>query len=517
MNLRNVDGTQFRELSEGSHKKILFDCDICGIQVEQPYRTYLKQNNGKFCRKCRNKHTASRPDVKKKQSVATKERWLDDEYRENIVQKVSLARKQEWSNGTRRVTNKTSYATIVKLLINENFTLTTSYDDYMKYGSTISVKCPQGHNYTTNYTRWVNGHRCPNCRKADFNMIYTAFLTDNYQLLTNEEEYSNNNQKLNYVCPKGTKHSISWSNWQLGHRCPCCNDGMSKAEKEIAEFITNLGIDIQLKNRGIIKPLELDIVIPSKNIAIEYDGLYYHGTKKGKKDKNYHLNKLKMCNEAGYRLITLFEDEWVTRKEIVIDRLKHILTHEKAVYARKCVIVEITPKMAKEFIDKHHIQGYTQCAIKLGAYYNNELVSVMTFAKGNISKGASHKINVWELSRFCTSCSVVGIAGKLLKYFEQNYTWTEIYSYADLRWSEGDVYKQIGFELVGTTNPNYWYFKDNTKRWHRFNFRKDRIKHLATREGMTEWDIMQEQGYDRIWDCGNMKFIKHLQTQSKYV
>jgi hypothetical protein len=313
------------------------------------------------------------------------------------------------------------------------------------------------------------------------------------------------------LCPKGTKHTISWSNWQLGHRCPCCNIGMSKAEKEISEFITDFGIPIELKNRSIINPLELDIIIPEKHIAIEYNGLYYHGVKNGTKDSIYHLNKLLECNNKGYRLITIFEDEWITRKEIVKNRLKHILIKEKGLYARNCKIVEITPRIAKEFIDKYHIQGYVQSSIKLGAYYENELVAVMTFAKGNISKGSSHKTNIWELSRFCTSHSVTGIAGKLLKYFERNYEWVEIFSYADLRWSEGNLYKQIGFNLIGTTKPNYWYFKDNTKRLHRFNFRKDKIKHLASNEMQTEWDIMKEQGYDKIYDCGSLKFVKYNQ------
>lgn len=508
MNLRNIDGTSEIHLKTSSHKHILFDCDICNNTVEQSYRNYLKQNDGKFCRKCRNKHTANLPNVKKKQSKATKERWNDIDYRSNITKKISEIRKKEWENGSRKVTNKTPYPKLLKLLLNENYILITSYNDYIKQGSNIIVMCPKLHHFTTTYTHWMQGHRCLECRKADFNKINTSFFNEKYTLLTKENEYINNIQKLEYLCPKGTKHSISWSNWQLGHRCPCCNNGMSKAEKEIADFIRQLNIDIELKNRLLISPLELDIIIPSMKIAIEYNGLYYHGIIKGNKDKNYHINKLQKCNDVGYRLITIFEDEWVTRKEIVKSRLKHILIKEKSIYARKCTVSKITTQLAKNFIDTHHIQGYTQCAIKIGAYYNNQLVAVMTFAKGNISKGSVFKENVWELSRFCTSQSIVGIAGKLLSYFEKEYKPMKIYSYADRRWSDGNVYKKVGFDFIGITAPNYWYFNDNKKRIHRFNFRKDKIKHLASKENMTEWDIMREQGYDKIYDCGNMKFEK---------
>ena len=102
--------------------------------------------------------------------------------------------------------------------------------------------------------------------------------------------------------------------------------------------------------------------------------------------------------------------------------------------------------------------------------------------------------------------NVIGIAGKLFEHFKDNYEWDNIFSYADRRWSDGSLYKIIGFDFVYNTSPNYWYFKEDNKRIHRFNFRKDKIKHLGNEE-QTEWEIMQEQGWNRIWDCGSMKFV----------
>lgn len=469
MNLRNIDGSEIDKISTGSHKKILFNCDICNSTVEQSYRNYLNQNNGKFCRTCRNKHTANRPDVKKKQSIATKKRWLDNEYKEKTSKSLSIACKKAWDNDERRKNLSKNNPMYNELICKK-----------------VSIQTTETKESIFNYIKSI-GYDYIKHEKIK-GKVYVDYLCNNKHIV---------HQRLNDL--------------RSNHRCNICFNSSSIAEKDISDYIKALIPDhtIILNDRNIIKPLELDIVIPEKHIAIEYDGLYWHSQQRGGKDNKYHLNKLQKCNDAGYRLITLFEDEWIFKKEIVKNRLKHILTNEKGLYARRCTISEISSYLAKNFVDLYHIQGYTQCSVRLGAYYNDQLVAIMTFAKGNISKGNKFKENIWELSRFCTSCSVVGIAGKLLKYFEKKYNPTNIYTFADRRWSEGNMYKQIGFNFVGFTPVNYWYIPPNEiVRIHRYNFRKDRIKHLTSKENMTEWNIMKDQGYDKIYDCGNMKFEK---------
>jgi hypothetical protein len=130
----------------------------------------------------------------------------------------------------------------------------------------------------------------------------------------------------------------------------------------------------------------------------------------------------------------------------------------------------------------------------------------MTFSRPSIAKGArNYKDNTWELSRFCSKINyhVVGIASKLLKYFERNYDWNEIFSYADRRWSSGDLYGKIGFDFIGKTQVNYWYIAKQ-KRIHRFALRKQRDDLV----NKTEWEIRKFQGWNRIWDCGNLKYQK---------
>jgi hypothetical protein len=113
MNLRNLDNTPVENLKDGSHKHILFDCDVCGDTVEQSYRNYLNQKDGKFCRKCRNKHTANREDVKQKQSKSTKERWKDNDYREIVSKSLSISCKKSWEGGRKKKNMETDKNTII--------------------------------------------------------------------------------------------------------------------------------------------------------------------------------------------------------------------------------------------------------------------------------------------------------------------------------------------------------------------------------------------------------------------
>ena len=370
--------------------------------------------------------------------------------------------------------------------------------------------CPNGHKHNITRNNWITGYRCPECAhnlKKTLISIKADFENNGYKLIT--EDYINNRQKLHCVCPNGHDYHVSWSNWhQYNSKCPKCKEwGTSSQEISLITFVKDLYPNIIEHDRSLILPYELDIVIPDKKIAIEYCGLYWHSELAGK-DKNYHLNKLTACENKGYRLITIFEDELLANKNIVFSRLKNILniSQSKIVYGRNCTIREITMSAASDFCNFNHIQGYgSGAAIRLGAFCNGELLSVMTFGRPSIAKGRKNNSDfVWELHRFCSKLDyrVLGIASKLLKYFRINYEWNEIYSYADRRWSCGNVYDKIGFEFAGSLRPNYWYIKGQ-KRIHRFGLRKqkDESRHK------TEWEIRQSQGWNRIWDCGNLKYV----------
>lgn len=290
---------------------------------------------------------------------------------------------------------------------------------------------------------------------------------------------------------------------------------ISKYEKEIQEFLSNNGIDFET-NRQILIGQEIDILIPDKKIGIEFNGLKWHTEWFGKKRHDYHLQKTKKCNEKGYGLIHIFEDEFINRKQIVFEKLKHILGICEClpkIMGRKCVIKEIFKHDAFQFLEKYHIQGFVSSTVYLGAFYNNALVAVMCFKNGNI------KNDSWELTRFATDYNYVcqGIGGKMFSYFTRTYNPEKIVSFADRRWTlnhENNLYTKIGFKFDCFTRPDYKYYSDKSsndlkyKRLHKMLFNK---KKLSKKYGfpltMTETEMAKELGYDRIWDCGLIKYI----------
>jgi hypothetical protein len=391
-------------------------------------------------------------------------------------------------------------------------------EEYVNNKQNLDYICPEGHKHSVSWHNWQAGsQRCPTCRRREvsklqrhsLDYIKNFFAKEGYTLLS--DSYKHCHQKLDYICPEGHRHSMSWNNFRQGCRCPQEAHNHSKAENEIYDFIKSYCSDTEQGNRELIKPLELDIIIPSKKLAIEYCGLYWHSEQNGK-DKNYHLNKLNLCNEAEYDLITIFEDEYINKKDIVLKRLlyKLNLSDSERVYARNCEIREIDTKTKNKFLNKYHIQGKDNSSIKLGAFYNDKLVSVMTFSKGNISKGSKNIEGIYELNRFCSdyNYTVVGIAGKLFKYFTIKYESMEVFSYADKRWGSGSFYENLGFKFCYNTEPNYWYVVED-KRVHRFNFRKDVLSEKLEifDPELTEVENMENNGYVRIFDCGNSKYL----------
>ena len=292
------------------------------------------------------------------------------------------------------------------------------------------------------------------------------------------------------------------------HCYPNMNEqGQSYKEKEVLDFVKSIYDGEIIPNaHGIIGRKELDIYLPEKHLAIEFDGFYWHSEQKGK-DESYHLDKTNACAEKGIRLIHIFEDEWNLKQDIVKDRIRSILgVGQKRIFARKCMIAEIDSKTANEFLEQNHLQGGDNSSIRYGLYHDNELVSVMTFGKPRFSK--SHD---WELIRFASKCgcNVVGGASKLLNHFRSSHSGS-IVSYADRRHSDGNLYEKLGFVLEGVSKPNYWYVRGGEK-LSRYACQKHRLKDVlgdAFDPNLSEFENMSLNGWTRVHDCGNMVFVK---------
>jgi hypothetical protein len=296
---------------------------------------------------------------------------------------------------------------------------------------------------------------------------------------------------------------------------PSCNcsdyKGYSLIEDEIILFLKEYDIkDIALNRRDIIpNRLELDIYLQLYNLAIEVNGVYWHSESMGKY-RDYHLYKTNKCLEKNIQLIHILDYEWLFKKPIIKSILANKLRlNVNKIYARKCVIKTIDDiKQLKTFLNENHIQGYTHSSINLGLYYNDELMSVMTFSKNRFKKNS----NEWEMVRFCNKLhtNVVGGANKLFNHFIKNYNQNNLHiiSFADRRFFNGGLYEKLGFTFEKNTPPSYIYWKDN-KILHRMSCQKHKLNKLLDKFDInkTEYENMKENGWRRVWDCGNSKWV----------
>lgn len=291
-------------------------------------------------------------------------------------------------------------------------------------------------------------------------------------------------------------------------RCLVCHplmEGISGEEKEIADYVKSIYNGEVTENcRNVISPYELDIYLPDKRLAIEFDGFYWHSDASGT-DSGYHLLKTEQCELLGIHLVHIFENEWLINQKIVKDRIRSILgIGQRRIFARKCSIQEISSFESEEFLDANHLHGSCHDAVRYGLYHDGELVSVMTFGKPRFNKNYDY-----ELLRFASKigCNVVGGAGKLLAEFRKSYRGS-IISYADRRYSMGNLYEKLGFVKSGISKPNYvWTKRGNALT--RYQCQKHRLAKVlgdgfdATK---TEVENMEHNGWIRVFDCGNIVY-----------
>ena len=327
------------------------------------------------------------------------------------------------------------------------------------------------------------------------------------------------NNKYILRCDCGLEHKFNITYKQMWHRlnnnnilCTICNPidrHTSGLEIQLHNFIKeNYDGKIIQNDRKVIGK-ELDIYIPGLGLAFEFNGLYWHNELN--KSNNYHKEKSDLCDKNGVQLIHIWEDDWVYKHEIVksiiLNKLNKTLNK---IYARKCEVKEINDnKIVKIFLDENHIQGFVGSNVKIGLFFENELVSLMTFGKPRKNMNSiSKNENEYEMLRFCNklNTNVVGGASKIFKYFLNNFNPKQITTYADRSHSNGNLYKQLGFNFIHITSPNYYYIIDGV-RYYRFGFRKDILIKQGFDKNKSEHEIMLERKKYRIYNTGNYKYV----------
>lgn len=287
----------------------------------------------------------------------------------------------------------------------------------------------------------------------------------------------------------------------------------SSQEREIIDFIHSLNPEISIykNNRQFFDGIEMDIFLPEYGLAIEHHGLLFHSPEGlNGTDKYLHKQKADKCQEKGVQLFQIIQPEWtfdINKKEIWKSMISNKLGMNEKIYARNCEIKEIDTTTKNHFLRLNHIQGQDSSSVKIGIFYNSELYGVMTFIKSRFNKSYE-----WELSRFSVKCftNIIGGFSKALSYFEENYKPKSIVTYADRRYSEGNVYRKHDFEELTVSKPNYHYFYNEDVLLNRKNFRKsflkDKLQHFDPEK--TEFQNMIDAGYKTFWDAGLITFGK---------
>jgi hypothetical protein len=286
--------------------------------------------------------------------------------------------------------------------------------------------------------------------------------------------------------------------------CPGCYPRIkSRPELEVLDFVKSLGFDDAIHNdKTILKrenqwPLELDIVVPSLKVAIEFNGLYTHS----KLNKSYHLEKYLLTKSKGFRLMHIFEDEWYEKRKIVEERIKSVLHRSSRIFARDCSLVQLSAHEMKDFFQETHLQGYVPASIGLGLVHSGSIVAAMSFGKPRFNKHFD-----WELLRYASKGTVVGGASKLFKKFLESSSGTVI-SYCDLRYGNGALYERLGFRYLKTTEPSFYYVHKG-KRFNRLALQKHKLGNILQSfdPALTADENLSRNQYEKIWDCGHLVF-----------
>jgi len=470
------------KLSKGSAKKILHKCDVCSKSKETEFKLFIRGKNLSHTEDCR---------IKKRQST--------DIVKYGVINHLNTPHIVEARNQKANILITESFG-------KEKYKVNRIIRE--KQEIIVHFYCNSGHDHQITYAAWQNGQRCGQClgngHKVTFDIVTKSFANSEYKLLT--DHYDNNMQSLDFICNKGHKGSTYWKVWTRGIRCARCPNFNSKPEQEIRDVFQEFE---PIKDREILEGKELDLYFSNYNLAIEHCGLYWHSDKHDRITVSYHYDKMIKCRIKGIRLITIFGDEWLNKKEICESRIRQALgVTQIKLDARNCFIKIIPKDLAASFLNKNHIDGCpTNFSVAFGLFSEDGLVSVMTGGSPSRAHTSGGK-KVLELKRFASllDYSVRGGASKLFALFKTyaiENSYQEIHTYCDMRWGTGNVYEKLGFKLVNISKytPHY---TDGNRRWRNQAFAND--------SKGSESKKTTDKNLYKIYDCGHQTWKLVLDT-----
>lgn len=406
---------------------------------------------------------------------------------------------------------------------------------YEKAKKKVTVRCGLHGDWEVTPTNHLSGFGCPACRNLKIAAERTADR-DRFLVLArsvhgdrycyNESLYTDRRSRLEIKCKTHGVFTQTPDQHYRGHGCTACShSGPSKFETEIMEYVLTLCPDAVGNDRTVIKPKELDVYVPSANLAIECNGVHFHSDRY--KNKNDHRDKMLATKAAGVRLIQVTDDDWKRRRPQLERMIRNALgkSQDVKIPARKCVAQQITTREAQAFLDQWHPQGKGSSRVTCFGLFHpgHGLCAVMTFAKDayrrnpqGVTKGEHW--GKYSLCRYTTSANVQGGASKLFKHVVKALELDEVDSFSSNDWFGGKLYETLGFHVVEEITPDYRVYHPKTglrgkSTWRRTNI-PARLKEIGSdvifdpeTDRRTEWMLEDEVGAKRIWDSGKIRWI----------
>lgn len=388
--------------------------------------------------------------------------------------------------------------------------------EYKSSDTKYDWECKNKHVWSAQWENIKQGHWCPYCANRGGQTIFEDIFSiiEEKQGKIIKFNYLDSNSKHDLQCHNNHFFSINWRDLRAGNWCNQCTNQQSSQEKEIGKWLTSLGIVYETKfrpewmrSKKTNRKLELDLFLPDYNLGIELHGLYWH-SERIQKNKFYAQEKYTLCQKQNINLIQIYEDEWKQKshivKSIILNKIKK---SEKRVFARKCLIKEVSFKERKKFFEENHIAGDTKSKLCFGLYLNEELVSCISFRKPFTKRYE----DTLEIARFASklNTNVVGGFSRLFTNSLKHLKCKQVLTYADLRWGEGNTYLKYGFQQLDKTPPNF-YWVEKQKRVNRLKYRKNSNPDYVMKYGDSETEQNTNNDRYRIYDAGNNKYLLKL-------
>ena len=268
----------------------------------------------------------------------------------------------------------------------------------------------------------------------------------------------------------------------------------SKTEYELMDLIQKHGHEVILGDRRILEGKELDIYIPNKHTALEFNGDYWHSDLF--KDDKYHQNKLIECAKHGIMVVNIFEYEWVNPilRNRIISHIENIVNNKINIKADDVVASYIDKNIANQFLNTYSIDGDLEAMCYIGLTCNNEIMAIAAF---NEATTISFE---FEVSRIAIKHGIeLNGLEKIMSKFIQDYAPNSVVAYCDLSKSIGLEYPKMGFSRPedAITEPNSVWTKPGSG---------NIIDNLIANVPRYTEDELHDMGYCRVFDCGKLRF-----------